>query len=330
MDPDIELLLKAIRAAMLARDIAALDALVATHGRDLIVVCCRARYCQTLREAATEGIVPVLQWLADLGAAELEDCRTRDSVPFRIAASEGRIGALDWFARHYAELGLSPEEAATEYQAKQNLAFVQASYAGHVDVLQWLAAHDAVTRAASQTRDWEEGLKDGALHFAAYRHLSVLQWFANECYPAMGLTARDFVDDCLLHDGCIFRNAAENGEIGILEWLKTRALAASMSAEEFAARLLPSGSLSVAIGNGHTDVADWLAAHGAAGLDECRKALDTDAPGISAAGLYWVAERGLAQADFVAAGYGYVWLEWMGQQMAAAGRREGAAGGLSR
>jgi hypothetical protein len=321
MDPEIKSLLKAIRAAMLASDIAALDALVATHGRDVIVACCRAG--RMLRVAASEGLVSVLQWLADLGAATLEDCRAQDSAPFVVAASEGHVGALDWFARHYAALGLTPEEAVTEYRAQRNFAVVLASYSGHVDVLRWLAARGVVTRDACQTHDWNSDVGEGALHVAAC--LPVLKLFADECYPAMGLTARDFVDDCLLHNGCIFRNAAGNGKIGILECLETRALAVGMSAEDFTARILPSHPLIYAIENGHTDVADWLAAHGVAGLDECITALDSDE--ISTTGLYWLANHGLSRINFDAAGYGDAWLKWMGQRLVAADRRESAAAG---
>jgi len=282
-----------------------------------------------LRVAASKGLVTVLQWLAKIGAATLEDCRTRDSAPFRAAAVNGHVGALDWFAQHYAALGLTPEEAAAEYQAEQNFIVVLASYNGHVDVLRWLAAHGAVTRDVCQTYDWNGDLQEGALHVAA--RLPVLKLFADECYPAMGLTARDFIDDCLLHDGCIFSNAADRGGIWTLKWLKTRALAVGMSAEEFAARLLPSSPLRGAIENGYTDVADWLAAHGAAGLDECITALGGDE--ISTTGLYWLANHGLPRINFDAAGYGDVWLEWMGQQAAARDQRESAAApgaGLSR
>ena len=296
-------------------DRVALDSLITLHGRDIVAQQCRIK--KVLCTAAHAGLVPVLQWLADIGAATLEDFS--NFHPIRYAASHGHIAALDWFAQHYASLGRTSEEFATECRADDNYAIWWAAFDGRVSTLKWMAAHGVVTRDVCLTSRVSTG--DGAaIHAAAgLGRIRVLEWFAKH-YTTMGLTEHDFISDLLAYKGIIFWNAASGGAITTLMWIKQRCLAAGITLKEFSSYLSESNPLSSAIIEGHIDTANWLAEHGAASLEECYKVLDYGE--ISSIGLHWLADHGLTRTDFVEAGYESAWLDWMGARLAAADRSE--------
>jgi hypothetical protein len=301
-----------IQNAVEACDIAALDALVATHGRDVIAACCRA-HCM-LRLAASLGLIAVLQWLADLGVATEGDCVRPYNNPLTYAATEGQVEALDWFAQNFVALGLTPAQILDRFAASACLR--RAAENGHVSVLRRFAALGIVTRAACLATGWDSR---AALHTVKHGCIPVLEWFAQH-YAAMGIPPEEFVRDCLSDNGSLITEAAANNLVDVLDWLAKLCFATGFSAEAFAT-ILNTGdhfALFLALQENHFAVADWFAAHGAAGPDACWTALDNYGfYRINAEGLRWFARACFREGrtpdpnDFVNIGREDVWQECM-------------------
>jgi hypothetical protein len=295
MDPQPDAgILAEVHDAVRAGDAGALDALATLHGPDAVVAQCRA--VNALILAAESNHIPVLQWLADHGAATLDDCCADEGEVFHVAAVAGFTDVLDWLE---ARLVASGQDFTAYYHDELSLAGDAAEH-DRLCVLEWLAARGLVTRATLYYLPW----------YFTSGGLESLRWF-EEHYKYLGLSPASFIGD-LVSDGSIVVACAYDDRADVLDWILQRCALGGYAgpfalAHGFHDTKTACESLEISLNKGHLSVTEWLSSHGFVNRDVCMRVLKKV---LSPEGLDWLVQNYLSRSDFVAAGCKKLWQRW--------------------
>jgi hypothetical protein len=307
MDPQPDAgILAEVHDAVRAGDAGALDALATLHGPDAVVAQCRA--VKALILAAEFNHIPVLQWLADHGAATLDDCRADDCGAIIVAGEKGHLDTLQWLAARQAECGQPRTDFGDDCCGRFLYGITRPLTKGHVHILQWLVDRGALT--VQRTRH------HGVPALAVFGGLPAVLWMAQH-YHNLGLTTRDFVSDCFLGDSPI-ANAAAIGDIAVLEWFEQQLYSMGVGKKAFSSICAADGvALLSAIEEGQIGAAEWLATRGAIDHAACKEVLAAcDISKSADAVVHWLVSWGLSREDFAVAGHGEQWRCWWLRRLA--------------